>query len=55
MKQYQSVIINGYTTEKALNEHLNRLAREGYSICFTVRGNIILLEKELENHDKDAE
>jgi len=46
MKEYASVVLNGYTTKFFLDKALNELAKEGYTIHSTIMGNIIILERE---------
>lgn len=46
MKQYKTVVLNGYSTKKKVDELLNDLAKEGYQIHSTVMGNIIIMERE---------
>lgn len=43
-KEYQSVVLNGYTTKFFLDKALNELAEKGFVIHSTIMGNIIILE-----------
>lgn len=45
MTEYQSVVLNGYTTKGHLDKALNELAKEGFVIHSTIMGNIIIMVK----------
>ena len=46
MKEYQTLILNGYTIKEKLDKLLNDLAMQGYTIYSTLGHNIIIMERD---------
>ena len=49
MKEYQTIVLNGYSTKHKIDALLQELADQGFTIHSTIMGNIIILER-----DKDV-
>ena len=48
MKEYKSIILNGYTTKNKLDELLKELADQGYIIHSTIMGNIVIMVRDVD-------
>lgn len=45
MKEYKSIVLNGYTTKPKLDSLLKEYADQGFIIHSTIMGNILIMER----------
>jgi hypothetical protein len=48
LKEYESIVLNGYTTKPFLDKALKELTDKGFQISCTIMGNMLIMEREVQ-------